>query len=148
MCVQLGAPRSCPSADVKMGEKRSPLSVSLCQASLAGAAGGRVPHRWGGTMCGGREAEARRGRGLVAGWGELRWREVERKPHRSPGSPSSHPDPSSCTQLGVPKVPALFFFEHAAAAKSLQSCPTLCDPMDCSPPGSSVLGILQARTLE
>ena len=36
----------------------------------------------------------------------------------------------------------------AAAAKSLQSCPTLCDPMDCSPPGSSVHGILQARTLE
>ena len=36
----------------------------------------------------------------------------------------------------------------AAAAKSLQSCPTLCDPMDCSPPGSSVPGILQARTLE
>ena len=33
-------------------------------------------------------------------------------------------------------------------AKSLQSCPTLCDPMDCSPPGSSVHGILQARTLE
>ena len=33
-------------------------------------------------------------------------------------------------------------------AKSLQSCPILCDPMDCSPPGSSVLGILQARILE
>ena len=32
--------------------------------------------------------------------------------------------------------------------KSLQSCPTLCDPMDCSPPGFSVHGILQARTLE
>ena len=36
----------------------------------------------------------------------------------------------------------------AAAAKSLQSCPTLCDPIDGSPPGSSVPGILQARTLE
>ena len=35
-----------------------------------------------------------------------------------------------------------------AAAKSLQSCPTLCDPIDGSPPGSSVPGILQARTLE
>ena len=33
-------------------------------------------------------------------------------------------------------------------AKSLQSCPTLCDPMVCSPPGSSVHGILQARILE
>ena len=36
----------------------------------------------------------------------------------------------------------------AAAAKSLQLCPTLCDPIDGSPPGSSVPGILQARTLE
>ena len=38
--------------------------------------------------------------------------------------------------------------KHAAAAKSLQSCPTLCDPRDGSPPGSAVPGILQARTLE
>ena len=36
----------------------------------------------------------------------------------------------------------------AAAAKSLQSCLTLCDPIDGSPPGSSVSGILQARVLE
>ena len=36
----------------------------------------------------------------------------------------------------------------AAAAKSLQSCPTLCDPIDSNPPGSAVPGILQARTLE
>ena len=36
----------------------------------------------------------------------------------------------------------------AAAAKSLQSCPTLCDPIDNSPPGSPFPGILQARTLE
>ena len=47
----------------------------------------------------------------------------------------------------------LFFvktYSHttAAAAKSLQSCPTLCDPIDGSPPGSLVPGILQARTLE
>ena len=35
-----------------------------------------------------------------------------------------------------------------AAAKSLQLCPTLCDPIDGSPPGSPVPGILQARTLE
>ena len=35
----------------------------------------------------------------------------------------------------------------AAAAKSRQSCPTLCDPMDGSPPGSPVPGTLQARTL-
>ena len=36
----------------------------------------------------------------------------------------------------------------AAAAKSLQSCPTLCDPIDGSPPGPAVPGILQAGTLE
>ena len=38
--------------------------------------------------------------------------------------------------------------DAAAAAKSLQSCPTLCDPIDSSPPSSSVHGILQARVLE
>ena len=40
------------------------------------------------------------------------------------------------------------FAAAAAAAKSLQSCPTLCTPIDGSPPGSPVFGILQARTLE
>ena len=40
------------------------------------------------------------------------------------------------------------YIAAAAAAKSLQSCPTLCDPIDGSPPGSPVPGILQARTLE
>ena len=39
-------------------------------------------------------------------------------------------------------------FNAAATAKSLQSCLTLCDPIDGSPPGSVVPGILQARTLE
>ena len=38
--------------------------------------------------------------------------------------------------------------QTTAAAKSLQSCPTLCDPIDGSPPGSPVPGILQARVLE
>ena len=48
----------------------------------------------------------------------------------------------------------IFLYNHhsksaaAAAAKSFQSCPTLCDPRDGSPPGSAVPGILQARTLE
>ena len=47
-----------------------------------------------------------------------------------------------CFHLGVDDATA------AAAAKSLQSCPTLCDPIDGSPWGSPVPGILQARTLE
>ena len=40
-----------------------------------------------------------------------------------------------------------FYWVVSLHVKSPQSCPTLCDPMDCSPPGSSVHGVLQARTL-
>ena len=47
-----------------------------------------------------------------------------------------------CILLGEIAITAV------AAAKLLQSCPTLCDPIDGSPPGSLVPGILQARTLE
>ena len=46
--------------------------------------------------------------------------------------------------LGISKLK----WTAAAAAKLLQSCPTLCDPIDGSPPGSPVPGILQARTLK
>jgi len=47
------------------------------------------------------------------------------------------------------EIQLLLYMEHAAAAaKSLQSCPTLSDPIDGSPPGSPVPGILQARVLE
>ena len=45
-------------------------------------------------------------------------------------------------------VLVLSYRQSAAAAKSLQLCPTLCDPIDGSPPGSPIPGILQARTLE
>ena len=45
-------------------------------------------------------------------------------------------------------VITISFILLAAAVKSLQSCLTLCDPIDGSPPGSPVPGILQARTLE
>ena len=48
--------------------------------------------------------------------------------------------------LGIPFIQAAA--AAAAAAKSLQSCPTLCDPIDGSPPSFSVPGILHARTLE
>ena len=44
--------------------------------------------------------------------------------------------------------PRICMVAAAAAAKSLQSCPTLCDPIDGSPPGPSIPGILQARVLE
>ena len=45
-------------------------------------------------------------------------------------------------------IPAATAAAAAAAAKLLQSCPTLCNPIDGSPPGSPVPGILQARTPE
>ena len=55
-------------------------------------------------------------------------------------------DLKDCWEL-KPKKDVLFII-GAAAAKSLQLCPTLCNPRDGSPPGSPVPGILQARTLE
>ena len=51
------------------------------------------------------------------------------------------PPPGDLPDTGIEPAAAI-------AAKSLQSCPTLCDPIDGSPPGSPVPGILQARTLE
>ena len=68
----------------------------------------------------------------------------------------SHPYMTTGKTMGltrrtfVGKVISLLFniLSTAAAAKSLQLCPTLCDPIDGSPPGSPVHGILQARTLE
>ena len=53
-----------------------------------------------------------------------------------------------CHNEDVPSLSAPTASEAAAAAKSLQSCPTLCDPIDGSPLGSPIPGILQARTLE
>ena len=55
---------------------------------------------------------------------------------------------SSCFKAWEPQLLSLCATTAAAAAKSLQSCPTLCDPIDGSPPGFPVPGILQARTLE
>ena len=43
---------------------------------------------------------------------------------------------------------AYILIKHICVCEVSQSCPTLCDPVDCSPPGSSVHGILQARILE
>ena len=52
------------------------------------------------------------------------------------------------TDVSKGVIHPLIIIAAAAAAKSLKSCPTLCDPIDGSPPGSPVPGILQARTLE
>ena len=56
--------------------------------------------------------------------------------------------PSGGNRLQVSDIFLSLLEAAAAAAKSLQSCPTLCDAIDGSPPGSPVPGILQARTLE
>ena len=52
------------------------------------------------------------------------------------------------SQSTSPSAQSCFLSAAAAAAKSLKSCPTLCDPIDGSPPGCSLPGILQARILE
>ena len=66
------------------------------------------------------------------------------QPRIEPGSPVLQADSFLSEPPGKPHIVAA----AAAAAKSLQSCPTLCDPIDGSLPGSPVPGILQARTLE
>ena len=50
--------------------------------------------------------------------------------------------------MGVSCSRALWYLSAATAAKSFQLCLTLCDPIDSSPPGSPIPGILQARALE
>ena len=60
---------------------------------------------------------------------------------------AAHQDSPSLDSPGKNTGVGCHFLLHAAAAKSLQSCPTLCDPIDGSPPGYPVPGILQARTL-
>ena len=55
---------------------------------------------------------------------------------------------STYTPIHIHKHMNIYTCPHTAAPKSLQSCPTLCDPRDGSPSGSPVPGILQARTLE
>ena len=57
-------------------------------------------------------------------------------------------DLENCEALNKYKVRHYTRITGCMRARSLQSCPTLCDPMDCSLTGSSVHGILQARTLE
>ena len=62
---------------------------------------------------------------------------------------ASHPNPTTAVRQRLTTRSLCITYSHAAAAaKSLQLCPTLCDPIDSSPPGSSIPGILQARILE
>ena len=75
--------------------------------------------------------------------------------HPSTQPPRSHSSPFKSVSSLRPTVPSFHWppprtatLHQGMCAKSLQSCPTLCNPMDCSLPGSSVHGILQARILQ
>ena len=61
---------------------------------------------------------------------------------------SGHRTGKGPVYIPIPKKGNAKECSTATAAKSLQSCPTLCDPIDGSPPGSPIPGILQVRTLE
>ena len=120
---------------------------------------------WGRTL--GPRIPARLRGGVLTGWGQVLtgWHSTSgRWEGRLEGVGSSFlhsPLPACQVVRGGPDVPLNLLLSYkiypvilnfqkaaAAAAKSLQSCPTLCDPIDSSPPGSPVPGILQARTLE
>ena len=62
--------------------------------------------------------------------------------------PTDNKEYSKFLNLTIRPLVTSCWVSAAAAAKSFQSCPTLCDPIDGSPPGSPIPGILQARTLE
>jgi len=68
------------------------------------------------------------------------------EPRDFPGGPAVRTP--RCTAWGTGSIRGWGAAAAAAAAQSIQSYPTLCDPIDGSPPGSPVPGILQARTLE
>ena len=69
-------------------------------------------------------------------------------PVEGPGDGHNLDPPGSLDLQSILHLSPLHPYLAAAAAKSLQLCPTLCDPIDGSPPGSSVPGVLQARILE
>ena len=83
-------------------------------------------------------------------WATVRWSLDEEVSH--PRESISTWGKSMQSMVTVParlcNLPCTSMYYSAAAAKSLQSCPTLCDPIDGNPPGSTVPGILQTRTLE
>ena len=70
------------------------------------------------------------------------------QPHRQQPIRLHHPWDSPGKNTGVGGHFLLQYMKVKSESEVAQSCPTLCDPMDCSPPGSSVHGIFQARILE
>ena len=87
--------------------------------------------------------------GLLCLWGFSRQEYWCRLPFSSAGDlPNRGIEPMCLVSLHWQAGSSTLELPAAAAAKSLQSCLTLCDPIDGSPPGSPVPGIIQARTLE
>ena len=70
------------------------------------------------------------------------------RPHRRQPTRLPHPWDSPGKNTGVGSHFLLQYMKVKSESEVAQSCPTLSDPMDCSPPGSSVHGIFQARVLE
>ena len=90
----------------------------------------RKIHCYGGEDCRGRKTPAATGLNILAG---------KRRALSSPFPTLHHLEGSRCLSLGLSSSVCVLVY---------QLCLTLCDPVDCSPPGSSVHGILQARILE
>ena len=102
-----------------------------------------LPHSHTHTHCA--EFEAQRGQAAL---NSIFWRTVRTWALTTPGETQRNSE-ALMTEVKL-RLFKNFSYQYlnAAAAKSLQSCLTLCDPIDGSPPGSSVPGILQARILE
>ena len=122
-------------------------------ASIQGTHFTRLPYSWAPTGPPSLAGGFLRGRGanhslrhltseaLSPGPGGMTWGSLLTGPYPLPTTPK-------CSHFLHLERIRQHLFKEAPAAKSLQSCRTLCDPIDSSPPGSPVPGILQARTLE
>ena len=133
-----------------MNQKETDSRTQRTDCAARGGAGGLGP---GGqstnTQDGGRAGphHTTQGRGL-GGQGTNTARGKSRVPPQNTGGYIQCPEINRSGKECERKRVCAKYIYAAAAAKSLQSCPTLCDPIDGSPPGSDVAGILQARTLE
>ena len=81
-------------------------------------------------------------------WVAISFSRRSSQPRVEPVPPASHALQADSSPVEPSGKPLYYIHIYIYVAKSLRSCPTLCDPIDGSPPGSPIPGILQARTLE